>query len=242
MRQLSIKQKNMIRNKDLPNEEQIRIVLRNYDKKQFECDALKKENAELKKRLEVKEKHFKEELEKKDILYKNMLKHFNDKKNIDGEDWEHQYKVLKTQYAQRGEKVINQANKITKLTSELQKTKNILDSVRGTICRTYNKIEDFCSDPIAGHEEITAKKEEAITIYGINTEVSTQERKFICYVRELIESFKKTGSLRGVAMIGREYGVSTLTKEQFFRFGLHEDKEFTDEYILGLYEKAKKHL
>lgn len=69
--------------------------------------------------------------------------------------------------------------------------------------------------------------------------MSTQERKFICYVRELIESFRKNGSLRGIAMIGRGYGVSTLTKEQFFRFGLHEDKEFTDEYLLGLYEKAK---
>lgn len=232
----------MIRNKDLPNEEQLRMVLRNYDKKQTECDSLKKENAELKKRLEVNENHFKEELEKKDILYKNMLKHFNDKKNIDGEDWEHQYKVLRTKYLQRGEKVTSQANKISKLTSELQKMKNILDSVRGTICRTYNKIEDFCSDAIAGHEKIALKKEEEITIYGINDEVSTQERKFICYVRELIESFRKNGSLRGIAMIGREYGVSTLTKEQFFRFGLHEDKEFTNEYILGLYEKAKKHL
>lgn len=38
----------MIRNKDLPNEEQLRMVLRNYDKKQTECDSLKKENAELK--------------------------------------------------------------------------------------------------------------------------------------------------------------------------------------------------
>lgn len=232
----------MIRNKDLPNEEQLRMVLRNYDKKQSECDSLKKENTELKKRLEVNEKHFKEELEKKDILYKNMLKHFNDKKNIDGEDWEHQYNVLKTKYIQRGEKVTNQANKISKLSSELQKTKNILDSVRGAICCTYNKIEDFCSDAIAGHKEITPKKKEEITIYGINAEMSTQERKFICYVRELIESFRKNGSLRGIAMIGREYGVSTLTKEQFFRFGLHEDKEFTDEYLLGLYEKAKKHL
>lgn len=232
----------MIRNKDLPNEEQLRIVLRNYDKKQSECDSLKKENTELKKRLEVNEKHFKEELEKKDILYKNMLKHFDEKKNIDGEDWEHQYNVLKTQYIQRGEKVTSQANKISKLSSELQKTKNILDSVRGAICRTYNKIEDFCSDAISGHKEITPKKEEEIIIYGINAEMSTQERKFICYVRELIESFRKNGSLRGIAMIGREYGVSTLTKEQFFRFGLHEDKEFTDEYLLGLYEKAKKHL
>lgn len=231
----------MIRNKDLPNEEQLRMVLRNYDKKQSECDSLKKENAELKRRLEVNEKHFKEELEKKDILYTNMLKHFDEKKNIDGKDWEHQYNVLKTQYIQRGEKVTSQANKISKLSSELQKTKNILDSVRGAICRTYNKIEDFCSDAIASHKEIIPKKEE-ITIYGINDEVSTQERKFICYVRELIESFRKNGSLRGIAMIGREYGVSTLTKEQFFRFGLHEDKEFTNEYILGLYEKAKKHL
>lgn len=185
----------MIRNKDLPNEEQLRMVLRNYDKKQTECDSLKKENAELKKRLEVNENHFKEELEKKDILYKNMLKHFNDKKNIDGEDWEHQYKVLRTQYLQRGEKVTSQANKISKLTSELQKTKNILDSVRGTICRTYNKIEDFCSDAIAGHEEITPKKEEEITIYGINAEMSTQERNLYAMCVNLLKALEKTALL-----------------------------------------------
>jgi len=58
----------------------------------------------------------------------------------------------------------------------------------------------------------------------------------------VIENYKKTGSLRGIATIGREYGVSSLSKEQFFRYGLHEEKDFTDEYLLSLYEKAKKHI
>ena len=55
-------------NKDVPREEQLRIVLQNYDRKQEECDALKKENENLKK-----------QLERKDILYKNMVKTLTEK-------------------------------------------------------------------------------------------------------------------------------------------------------------------
>ena len=42
-------------------------------------------------------------------------------------------------------------------------------------------------------------------------------------------------------MIAREYGVSSLTKEQFFRYGLNNEG-VTDDYIIGVYDKAKKHL
>ena len=71
--------------------------------------------------------------------------------------------------------------------------------------------------------------------------VSVKEQKFVSYVRELIANFKETGSLRGICMIAREYGVSSLTKEQFFRYGLNNEG-VTDDYIIGVYDKAKKHL
>lgn len=217
-------------NKELPKEQQLRVVLQNYDKKQAECDALKKENADLKK-----------QIEQKDALYKNMLEHFKDKDTDEG-GWKHQYKILKSQYTQRGEKVTNQANKLNQLRRELQITKNILDSVRGAICGAYNKIEDFCTESGIGNKAIISKDNWGALEYSSLSEVSTQEKKFISYIREVIENYKKTGSLRGIATIGREYGVSSLSKEQFFRFGLHEEKDFTDEYLLSLYEKAKKHL
>ena len=70
---------------------------------------------------------------------------------------------------------------------------------------------------------------------------NTQCKKFISYVKEVVANFKETGSLRGISTIAREYGVSSLTKEQFFRYGLNNDG-VTDEYIISVYEKAKKHL
>ena len=42
-------------NKDLPADMQVKTILQNFDKKQAECDALKKENEELKKKLEQKD-------------------------------------------------------------------------------------------------------------------------------------------------------------------------------------------
>lgn len=53
-------------NKELPRDLQVKTILQNFDKKQAECDALKKENAELKKKLEQKE-----------ILYRNMLNRYS---------------------------------------------------------------------------------------------------------------------------------------------------------------------
>ena len=74
-----------------------------------------------------------------------------------------------------------------------------------------------------------------------SSSISVREQMFVSYIRELITNFKETGSLRGIGIIAREYGVSSLTKEQFFRYGLNNDG-VTDEYIISVYEKAKKHL
>lgn len=214
-------------NKELPKEEQLRIVLQNYDKKVTECEALKKDKEELQK-----------QIEQKNILYKNMLNHFkenNKDDNASKENWESKYKVLKNAYAQRGEKY-------NTLHNEYLKTKRMVDSVRGVLCGAYNKIEDFCTNTGIGHKAVLAEDgnieyEEPVTFSAPNK----QEKKFISYVREVIENYKKTGSLRGIATIAREYGVSSLSKEQFFRFGLDEDRDFTDEYLVNFYKNAKSH-
>lgn len=234
----------MERNKDLPREEQLKLVLKNYDKKQAECEALKKENAELKKRLEIKEKHFNEKLEQKDILYKNMLEHFQSAKADTKENWESKYKELKNMYAQRGDKMNKQK-------VELEKTRRMLDQARGVLCGAYNKIEDFCTEAGIGNKAVvkdgdityetsSATKEINIVSPTPTTYQEYSLRQFQKYVREVMKNYKETGSLRGIATLAKDYGVRSMTKEQFFQFGLHNMANVTDEYLASIFPQTKK--
>lgn len=67
-------------NKDLPADMQVKTILQNFDKKQAECDTLKKENEELKKKLE-----------QKDILYRNMLNRFSNMSTQTNIDYKERY-------------------------------------------------------------------------------------------------------------------------------------------------------
>lgn len=120
---------------------------------------------------------------------------------------------------------------------DLTKANGMLESIKAIMNSANEKIEAFCSDT----EQEDNKS--AIVVKGDNDSSfpNTQSKKFVSYVREIIANFKETGSLRGIGMIAREYGVSSLTKEQFFRYGLNNEV-VTDEYIISVYEKAKKHL
>lgn len=204
-------------NKELPRDLQVKTILQNFDKKQAECDALRKENAKLE-----------EEIKQKEILYKNMLDRFNGKKS-DSENWEHKYKVLKNEYKMRGEKYTNLLNKYNKM-------KSVLDSVRGAICGAYNKIDDFCTEiGIAKSSSLDTSEGKPID----ELPYDSQEKKFICYVRDMIASFRLTGTLTGISKIALRYGVTSLTKEKFFMFGL-DKADVTDDQILEVYKKIKK--
>ena len=87
----------MEKNKDLPKEEQLRIILRNYDSKKAECDALVKENSELRKTIK-----------EKDVLYKNMLDRFNglNGKAVSKENWEARYNQLKADLEKRNKQLL----------------------------------------------------------------------------------------------------------------------------------------
>ena len=206
-------------NKELPADLQVKTIMQNFDKKQAECDALKKENEELKKKLE-----------QKDILYRNMLNRFSNMSTQTNIDYKDRYEQLKAKNAESG-------MRYSRILMDLTKANGMLESIKAIMNSANEKIEAFCSDT----EQEDNKS--AIVVKGDNDSSfpNTQSKKFVSYVREIIANFKETGSLRGIGMIVREYGVSSLTKEQFFRYGLNNEV-VTDEYIISVYEKAKKHL
>lgn len=208
-------------NKDLPADMQVKTILQNFDKKQAECDALKKENEELKKKLE-----------QKDILYRNMLNRFSNMSTQTNIDYKERYEQLKADKAENG-------MRYSRILNDLNKTFQMLESIKGITNGAKEKIEAFCSDNMA-ENDICSKVIEPATD-NASSSISVREQMFVSYIRELITNFKETGSLRGIGIIAREYGVSSLTKEQFFRYGLNNDG-VTDEYIISVYEKAKKHL
>lgn len=208
-------------NKELPKDLQVKTILQNFDKKQAECDALKKENEELKKKLE-----------QKDILYRNMFNRFSNMSSQTNIDYKERYEQLKADKAESG-------MRYSRILNDLTKAYGMLESIKGIMNNANEKIEAFCSDNMVVND-IPFKVIEPATD-STSSSVSVKEQKFISYVRELIANFKETGSLRGIGMIAREYGVSSLTKEQFFRYGLNNEG-VTDDYIIGVYYKAKKHL
>lgn len=207
-------------NKELPRDLQVKTILQNFDKKQAECDALKKENAELKKKLEQKE-----------ILYRNMLNRYSNMSGRKDIDYKEKYEQLKAEKSQSGERY-------TKVLNKLAKASGLLESVKSVMSSVEEKINDFCDKQNVMNAETA--KDVLADIESLST--NTKERQFTGYIRELIANFKDTGSLRGISTIAREYGVSSLTKEQFFKYGLDSEDDITDEIIISVYDKAKKHL
>lgn len=209
-------------NKELPKDLQVKTILQNFDKKQAECDALKKENEELKKMLE-----------QKDILYRNMLNRYSSMSERHDIDYKERYEQLKAKNAESGERY-------SRILMDLTKANGMLQSIKAVMDRANERIEDFCSDGKVENEDIQPNFDMTASDNS-TSQISIKEQKFVSYIRELIANFKETGSLRGIGMIAREYGVSSLTKEQFFRYGLNNEG-VTDDYIIGVYDKAKKHL
>ena len=122
---------------------------------------------------------------------------------------------------------------------DLTKANGMLESIKAIMDRANEKIEVFCSDN-------TVEQNDNKPVFDTKSDNDSsfsniQCKKFVSYVKEVVANFKETGSLRGISTIAREYGVSSLTKEQFFRYGLNNEV-VTDEYIISVYEKAKKHL
>lgn len=225
-------------NKDLPREEQLRIVLQNYDKKVAECSALKEESEKLRK-----------QLRQKDILYKNMLERFSGK-NGTTDKFETLYKELLDAHKSLKErvKILQENNEMLKkenavvlqgkreVVRRMQGIENAISNIFCSVTRFREKFND--GEPL-GEIEIPQSKPAAENIPQAYQDF--KQSKFYKYVCDVVDTYKKTGSLRGIATKAKEYEVRAMTKEQFFQLGLNNVGEVTNEYVNGIYLQAKKH-
>lgn len=206
-------------NKDLSPIDQARIILRNYDKVVAERDELKKENERLNMLVE-----------QKDVLYRNMLERMeakNKQSAIEGE-----YKHLKKQY--------------DNLNQEYEKLKGARYTVEVVkqLCGSLNQLRKAGLN-IGAIEELfdssaeePSDKDEPTKDCRIVYDKQTQN--FIAYVRKIVDIFRKTGTLRGISVFAAQAGVTSISKEKFFLYGLDKEGELTDEEIVELYENVKK--
>lgn len=210
-------------NKDLSPVDQARIILRNYDKVVAERDELKKENERLNMLVE-----------QKDVLYRNMLERM-EKKNkpsaIEGE-----YKHLKKQYDNLNEEY----EKLKGARYTVEVVKQLCGSLKayGNQLRKAGLNIGAIEELFDSSAEEASNKDEPTKDCRIVYDKQTQN--FIAYVRKIVDIFRKTGTLRGISVFAAQAGVTSISKEKFFLYGLDKEGELTDEEIVELYENVKK--
>ena len=206
-------------NKDLSPIDQARIILRNYDKVVAERDELKKENERLNMLVE-----------QKDVLYRNMLERMeakNKQSAIEGE-----YKHLKKQY--------DNLNEEYEKLKGARYTVEVVKQLCGSLKAYGNQLRKAGLN-IGAIEELFDSSAEEPSKVGILGKCiyDNQTQNFIAYVREVIDQWRNTNSLRGISVLAAKYGVTALTKEKFFVYKL--DREDLDNAsIAKVYELIKK--
>lgn len=207
-------------NKDLSPIDQARIILRNYDKVVAERDELKKENERLNMLVE-----------QKDVLYRNMLERMeakNKQSAIEGE-----YKHLKKQY--------DNLNQEYEKLKGARYTVEVVKQLCGSLKAYGNQLRKAGLN-IGAIEELFDSSAEEPSKVGILGKCiyDNQTQNFIAYVRKIVDIFRKTGTLRGISVFAAQAGVTSISKEKFFLYGLDKEGELTDEEIVELYENVKK--
>lgn len=205
-------------NKDLSPVDQARIILRNYDKVVAERDELKKENERLNMLVE-----------QKDVLYRNMLERM-EKKNkpsaIEGE-----YKHLKKQY--------DNLNEEYEKLKGARYTVEVVKQLCGSLKAYGNQLRKAGLNIGAIEELFDSGTEEALEEMPGKIVYDKQTQNFIAYVREVIDVWHTTGTLRGISLLSSRYRVTALTKELFFIYNLDKDG-VDDATIAKVYEQVKK--
>ena len=208
-------------NKDLSPIDQARIILRNYDKVVEERDKLLKENERLNNLVE-----------QKDVLYRNMLERMEAKNKSSAIGAiESKYKNLQVQH--------------DSLNKEYEKLKGARYSVEIVkqlcgILKTYSKQLRKAGLSIDAIEELfDSGTEEAPEEMPGKIVYDKQTQNFIAYVREVIDVWHTTGTLRGISLLSSRYRVTALTKELFFIYNLDKDG-VDDAAIAKVYEQVKK--
>lgn len=213
-------------NKDLPREEQLRIVLQNYDRKVAECSALKEENEKLRK-----------QLQQKDILYRNMLNRFKGGKKGSAEAANKELEIANNKLKEDNKRLKKEADNVRRdncrLLKGLKGMKGILKTANYQLDGMRNRLLEEYYDELPENKPVVENVPQAYQDF--------KQSKFYKYVCDVVDTYKKTGSLRGIATKAKEYEVRAMTKEQFFQLGLNNVSEVTDEYVNGIYLQAKKH-
>lgn len=205
-------------NKDLSPVDQARIILRNYDKVVAERDELKKENERLNNLVE-----------QKDVLYRNMLERMEAKNKSSA--IESKYKNLQVQH--------DRLNKEYEKLNGARYSVEIVKQLCG-ILKTYSKQLRKAGINISDIEALFDSKVEVSEEMPGKVVYDKQTQNFIAYVRKIVGIFRKTGTLRGISVFAAQAGVTCISKENFFLYGLDKEGDLTDEEIVELYEAVKK--
>jgi hypothetical protein len=210
-------------NKELSPVDQARIILRNYDKVVEERDKLLKENERLNKLVE-----------QKDVLYRNMLERMEAKNKSSAIGAiESKYKNLQVQHDRLNKEYENLKGarysvEIVKQLCGILKTYSKQLRKAGLNIDTIEELFDSSAEEPSDKETILGK-----CIYD------KQTQNFIAYVREVIDVWHTTGTLRGISLLSSRYRVTALTKELFFIYNLDKDG-VDDAAIAKVYEQVKK--
>ncbi len=70
-------------------------------------------------------------------------------------------------------------------------------------------------------------------------ECEPKPKPWHCYLRELIEVYRRTGRLTGISTLAAKYHVRAITKEMFFQLGLSGMQEITSTDADNIADKIK---
>lgn len=206
-------------------EEQLRIVLSNFDVVREQKNTLDKKC----RVLEEENERLKAELAQQKAVYKNMLDRFSGKEM---KDWEQKYQGLKKNYK-------DMMDDRSRVIQDNKKIRGTLDSIRGLVCGAHNKLDDLCqSIGIEYHVKKIEMPEETLSKEEFDIK-KHQGEQFVKYIRTIVDTYHKTGGLSNISLLARKFGVTNITKIQFFQYALHKEP-LTDAEILEVYENVKR--
>lgn len=207
-------------------EEQFRIVLSNFDVVREQKNTLDKKC----KVLEEENERLKTELAQQKAVYKNMLDRYSGK---EAKDLGLKYQELKSSYKEM-------MDDRSRVIQDNKRMRGTLDSIRGLICGAHNKLDDLCqSIGIEYHvKKIGMPTEETLSKVELDIK-KHQGDQFIKYIRTIVDTYHKTGGLSNISLLARKFGVTNITKIQFFQYALHKEP-LTDAEILEVYENVKR--
>lgn len=234
-------------NKDLPREEQLKSVLKNYDKKQAECEALKAKCSKLQTEKELLEK----QLAQSKTVYKNMLARFEGqqqaKEKANSVDWEEKYNQIKKKYDKKNKMYYILEQRCSAMKRSFSNAICSITNAYNGVTATKAKLDKdlaFISEDVDTTSVIDIPDERTQVPTSNDYDISPtsfkewQEKAFVKYDCSILKNFLKTGSLRGISTMAKDFGVSALTKEQSFQYGLNTE-HLTNDYITNVKETMK---